>query len=158
LKRALGEAAAPPPAAPKAPKRPSNPSLPVAEPRRIVAEPATLPDSADDAAARVLLAALEKELNFLKKAGHYRVLGVAPSANTEELRAAFERFKSKWHPSRMSDDATPAMRAKAGEIFALGQQAFAVLSDSEQREKYKPPPTLPPKSAPKKRAAQPTPP
>jgi ActR/RegA family two-component response regulator len=156
LKRALTEAA---PAAPKPAKRPSNPNVrPVAEPVRLVAEPATRPDSADDAAARVLLAALEKELAFLKKAGHYRVLGVAASATTEEVRAAFERFKAKWHPSRMSDDATAAMRSKASEIFALGEQAFKVLGDPEQREKYKPPPTLAPKSAPKKRAAQPTPP
>ena len=153
LKRALGETTAQAAPVVKAPKRPSNPAIrPVAEPRKVTAEPATT----DDAAAKVLLGALEKELQFLKTAGHYRVLGVAANASVEDIRAAFERFRNKWHPTHMSDDATPAMRAMAAEIFALGQQAFAVLGDAEKRAAYKPPPTLAPKT--KKRSPQPTPP
>jgi DNA-binding NarL/FixJ family response regulator len=153
LKRALGETSAAQSSPLKAPKRASNPAArPVAEPRRVSAESAA---ATDDAAAKVLLGALEKELAFLKTAGHYRVLGVRGDASVEDIRAAFEKFKAKWHPTRMSDDATPAMRALAAEIFALGQQAFAVLSDDEKRAAYKPPPTLVPKS--KKRAPQPTP-
>ena len=153
LKRALGETSAAQPSPVKAPRRPSNPAIrPVAEPRKITAEPATT----DDAAAKVLLGALEKELAFLKTAGHYRVLGVRPDASIEDVRAAFEKFKAKWHPTRMNDDATPAMRALAADIFALGQQALAVLSDTAKRAAYTPPPTLVPKS--KKRAPQPTPP
>jgi curved DNA-binding protein CbpA len=57
----------------------------------------------------------------------YDVLGVAPDAPAEALRAAHRERARQLHPDRVTGDAT-AMRAL--------NQAWAVLSDPEQRAAY----------------------
>jgi curved DNA-binding protein CbpA len=94
----------------------------------------------------LVVRALRKELAFLGRSGHYRVLGIALGASETEIWAAFERFKRKWHPTRLSDDATTEMRALASEIYALGCTAFEVLTDPERRAAYIAPRTLLPRN------------
>lgn len=57
---------------------------------------------------------------------HYRVLGVLPSASTEEIRAAFRRRAKEAHPDTGGD---------ASE-FRLVQSAWAVLRDPDSRRAY----------------------
>ncbi len=60
---------------------------------------------------------------------HYQVLGVLPSANFEDIKAAYKKLVLKFHPDK---NKSIEAAAKFLEITA----AFEVLSDSEQRLRY----------------------
>ncbi|MDV2482370.1 J domain-containing protein [Methanoculleus sp. Wushi-C6] len=60
---------------------------------------------------------------------YYEVLGVAPDATPEEIRAAYRRLAKLYHPDVNSDP-------DAGERFIAIQQAYETLSDPEARARY----------------------
>ncbi len=60
----------------------------------------------------------------------YSVLGVAKDADDKEIRKAYRKLARKWHPDQNAGD--PKAEAKFKEIG----EAFAVLTDKEQRERY----------------------
>lgn len=60
----------------------------------------------------------------------YKILGVDKSANEKEIRKAYRKLARKWHPDQNPGD------AKAEAKFKQIGEAFAVLSDKEQRERY----------------------
>ncbi len=60
---------------------------------------------------------------------YYEVLGVAKSANADELKAAFRKLARQYHP-----DVNEA--ADAEEKFKEINEAYAVLSDPEKRAAY----------------------
>lgn len=60
----------------------------------------------------------------------YKVLGVDKSADEKEIRKAYRKLARKWHPDQNAGD------AKAEAKFKEIGEAFAVLSDKEQRERY----------------------
>lgn len=59
---------------------------------------------------------------------HYTVLGVAPTADPDVIRAAYRVLAQRHHPDRNAsgDDAT----------MVRLNQAYAVLSDPQQRADY----------------------
>jgi DnaJ-class molecular chaperone len=59
----------------------------------------------------------------------YDVLGVAASASDTELRAAFRRKASLYHPDRNPDP-------RAAQWFRQAQEAFDLLSDSQRRRAH----------------------
>ncbi len=61
---------------------------------------------------------------------HYQVLGVHPSATLEQIKAAFRRQALKLHPDKNPDN------AQAADQFKLCNDAYAVLSDVDQRDAY----------------------
>jgi DnaJ-class molecular chaperone len=63
-------------------------------------------------------------------ADYYEVLGVSRSANEKEIRQAFRKLARKYHP-----DLNPGDK-KAEERFKRINEAYEVLSDSENRKKY----------------------
>ncbi|HEX7177891.1 MAG TPA: molecular chaperone DnaJ [Pyrinomonadaceae bacterium] len=66
----------------------------------------------------------------MSKRDYYEVLGVARTATEQEIKSAYRRLAVKFHP-----DKNPG-NAGAEEKFKEGAEAYAVLSDSEQRARY----------------------
>ncbi|KAE8588332.1 hypothetical protein XENTR_v10022466 [Xenopus tropicalis] len=64
---------------------------------------------------------------MVKETGYYDLLGVRPSASSEEIRRAFRRLALKYHP-----DKNPS----AGEKFKQISKAYEILHDSHKRELY----------------------
>jgi DnaJ-class molecular chaperone len=64
------------------------------------------------------------------KKDYYEVLGVARDADEKAIKGAYRRLARKYHP-----DVNPGDEA-AEQKFKDVAEAFAVLSDKEQREKY----------------------
>src|SRR5215208_7778929 len=61
---------------------------------------------------------------------YYEVLGVARTANEQEIKSAYRRLAVQFHP-----DKNPGNK-EAEEKFKEAAEAYSVLSDSEQRRRY----------------------
>ncbi|MCU0304930.1 MAG: molecular chaperone DnaJ [Thermoanaerobaculales bacterium] len=61
---------------------------------------------------------------------YYEVLGVGRDAPLDEIKKAYRALAVKYHPDRNPDD------AEAEERFKEASQAYAVLSDANQRARY----------------------
>jgi molecular chaperone DnaJ len=66
----------------------------------------------------------------MSKRCYYEVLGVARSAQDDELKKSFRRLAMKCHPDRCPDD--PAAQEK----FKEAKEAYEVLSDGHKRAAY----------------------
>ena len=60
----------------------------------------------------------------------YKTLGVPKDADAKEIKKAYRKLARKWHPDQNLGD------AKAEEKFKAISEAYSVLSDKEQRERY----------------------
>ncbi len=60
----------------------------------------------------------------------YKTLGVAKDADADAVKKAYRKLARKWHPDQNPGD------AKAEERFKEIGEAYAVLSDPEQRKQY----------------------
>ena len=68
--------------------------------------------------------------------GLYEVLGVARGAGDAELRAAYFAAVKLYHPDRIAARGLGDAAEQAGAVFRRVCDAFAILSDSEQRAAY----------------------
>jgi molecular chaperone DnaJ len=64
------------------------------------------------------------------KRDYYEVLGVARTANEQEIKSAYRRLAVQFHP-----DKNPGNK-EAEEKFKEAAEAYSVLSDAEQRRRY----------------------
>ena len=62
---------------------------------------------------------------------HYALLELQPGASEQELRQAFRQLSKRFHP-----DTTTLPAAEAEQAFQRLREAYAVLSDPEQRRRY----------------------
>ena len=60
----------------------------------------------------------------------YKILGVKKDADSKEIKKAYRKLARKWHPDQNPGD------AKAEETFKEISEAYSVLSDKDQRERY----------------------
>merc|ERR1711924_328462 len=79
-----------------------------------------LPDS-DAHAARVIMCGGD----------YYQVLGVGRTASADDVRRGYRRQALLWHP-----DKNPGDRQRAEKMFKRVAEAYAVLSDPQQRSSY----------------------
>jgi curved DNA-binding protein len=61
---------------------------------------------------------------------YYEILGVAPTADKKAIKQTFRKLARKYHP-----DVNPGNK-KAEETFKAMNEAYQVLSDTDQRKKY----------------------
>eukprot|EP00798_Chlamydomonas_sp_ICE-L_P001076 gene1076-biopygen2438 len=66
---------------------------------------------------------------------HYKLLGVADTATTEEIRRAYRQAALKWHPDKWATS-PDSQRDAAQERFKLLCAAYEALSDLDKREAY----------------------
>jgi len=66
----------------------------------------------------------------MDKRDYYEVLEVARTATDQELKSAYRKLAMRYHPDKNPGDAT------AEEKFKEAAEAYAVLSDGEQRRRY----------------------
>jgi molecular chaperone DnaJ len=66
----------------------------------------------------------------MSKRDYYEVLGVGKTAADQEIKSAYRRLAMRHHPDKNPNDAT------AEEKFKEAAEAYAVLSDAEQRRRY----------------------
>lgn len=66
---------------------------------------------------------------------HYRVLGVDPDANADEIRRAYLRLARRLHPDFHSD-ADASTRSSLQRKMQQVNESWGVLSDPEQRQRY----------------------
>ena len=64
------------------------------------------------------------------KRDYYEVLSVGRSASEPELKSAYRRLAVQHHPDKNPDD------PQAEDKFKEAAEAYAVLSDPEQRRRY----------------------
>ena len=65
-----------------------------------------------------------------EKRDYYEVLGVDNKATDKDLKKAFRSLARKYHPDKNPDDEEAEAR------FKEVQEAYAILSNSEQRRQY----------------------
>lgn len=66
----------------------------------------------------------------ITKRDYYEVLGVNRSATDQELKTAYRRLAHQYHPDKNQAD------PEAEEKFKEAAEAYAVLSNAEQRQRY----------------------
>lgn len=66
---------------------------------------------------------------------HYDVLGVPPTAGSDEIRRAYVGLARRHHPDVVAR-AAPAARAEAEERMRVANEAWHVLGDAERRRDY----------------------
>src|SRR3989441_43621 len=66
----------------------------------------------------------------MSKRDYYEILGISRTATDQEIKSAYRRLAMRHHPDKNPNDAT------AEEKFKEAAEAYAVLSDAEQRRRY----------------------
>ena len=69
-------------------------------------------------------------IHMVDKRDYYEVLGIPKDSSESEIKKAFRSLARKFHPDKNPDD--PSAENKFKEI----QEAYAILSNSEERRKY----------------------
>jgi molecular chaperone DnaJ len=64
------------------------------------------------------------------KRDYYEVLGVSRTATEQDMKSAYRRLAHQYHPDKNQGD------SESEEKFKEAAEAYAVLSDAEQRQRY----------------------
>jgi hypothetical protein len=124
--------------------RPSPASPTVARPQEAIGE--ALPVLPAEAKPR-RFQEIDSVFVGLSHKSHRDVLGVSPAASTEEIRKAYQRLATRFHPDAVGD-AHPEEAAKAKAIFMRVSEAYSALRSALPRISQDPRPlaTRPPQN------------
>jgi molecular chaperone DnaJ len=64
------------------------------------------------------------------KRDYYEILGVSRTASDQEIKSAYRRLAVKYHPDKNPNDAS------AEDKFKEAAEAYSILSDTQQRQRY----------------------
>ncbi|HET9450152.1 MAG TPA: J domain-containing protein, partial [Aggregicoccus sp.] len=118
------------PPEPAAPPQPVS-AAPVTPPPAAAAAPA--PASADESR---LAAQIEQRFAALKgPRDHFAVLGLAPQATRDQVKAAFLSLAKVFHPDRLPP-ALAQLAPKMSSVFESIREAYEVLYDDAKRQAY----------------------
>ncbi len=123
-----------PPAPSRPPERtPSGPPTPPPLPQRTSQVAATA-----SGAAMIPLSRQEvrQRAEQIAQVNHFELLEITEEATTEEIRQAYYRAAKRWHPDRLPAELSD-MKGTAAKIFARIGEAFKVLEDELQRQRYR---------------------
>lgn len=70
-----------------------------------------------------------------KRKDYYKILGLAKSANGEDIKKAYRKAAMLHHPDRHAQ-ADEAVRQEEEQIFKEVGEAYSVLSDTRKRTRY----------------------
>lgn len=84
--------------------------------------------------AFVLLDEIEKEDKKKNKKDLYKTLDILPSANENEIRKAFRKLATKWHPDKNSE--SQEQKDLAEKVFKDINEAYSILSDQRKKQIY----------------------
>lgn len=66
---------------------------------------------------------------------YYKILGVSKDASDDEIKKAYRKLAIKWHPDKHTNDSEEDKK-KAESMFKDIAEAYEVLSNPTEREKY----------------------
>lgn len=69
-----------------------------------------------------------------KRKDYYKILDIQKAATETEIKKAYKKAALKWHPDKNSQ--TEEDRLKAEKMFKDINEANAVLTDKEKKDKY----------------------
>jgi len=69
----------------------------------------------------------------MSKRDYYDVLGLAKNASEDDIKKAYRKMASKYHPDKVTDE---AQKASVEVKFKEAKEAYETLSDSEKRSMY----------------------
>ena len=104
-----------------------------ASPRATAPAPPPAPPVPDVAALR---REVEDAHAALRGATHFAVLGLTADASDADVRQAFARLARRYHPDAQRDPALADVRQKLVDVFVAISDAYAVLKDAGERERY----------------------
>jgi curved DNA-binding protein CbpA len=67
---------------------------------------------------------------------YYEVLRLSRRAEQDSVRIAYRKLAQRYHPDKMPGDMPDNVRAQAEAVMAELNEAYAVLSDPQQRARY----------------------
>lgn len=85
---------------------------------------------------RDLLAYLERVEKASGELDHFDLLDVSAGAGDAEIQAAFHRVAGGIHPDRHRDTLTAAQRERLTVVYARIAEAYRVLRDPDERDRY----------------------
>ena len=110
-------------------------SLATAQPMRTAAKPTTARVRRNTAETHETEELIQRKLADAR-GDHFQVLGVARTANADEIRLAYFTLARKLHPDRLSALGISDDDRQAQQLFAQINAAFAVLNDPAKRDEY----------------------
>jgi len=154
--RATARRPNPPPTPPQPPEFPTQVAPPPLPKRpKIVGPPPPAPVNLHQRAAGSLLPELSAVISLhlspeeraqrerlaatavaLKKKDYFEMLGVAPNAKPEDVKAAYFVMAKQYHPDRAYRSASAEVRSLANDIYQLLSSAYETLKDPDDREQY----------------------
>lgn len=69
----------------------------------------------------------------MAKRDYYEILGLSKAATTNDIKLAFRRLASKYHPDKVTDE---KQKKVVEELFKEAKEAYETLSDATKRSQY----------------------
>jgi len=74
------------------------------------------------------------ELKKSKRKDYYKILGLAKTAQDDDIKKAYRKLALKYHPDKNQE--SEETKLKAEQMFKDVGEAYAVLSDPQKKRKY----------------------
>jgi curved DNA-binding protein CbpA len=73
----------------------------------------------------------------LEQLDYYTLLQIPEDATADQVREAFHRFASKYHPDKFTGAGADAVKVeRAAQIYRRGTEAYKILTDPRRRKLY----------------------